>query len=104
VYSRRRARIIVGVERELGRWLEVVPSVAGLHLFAQLRADVPLRIAAVTDAAAAAGIGIQSVASFATNADTDQARRGFVLGYGVIGESDIDAGLRRLADVLSRLT
>ena len=104
IYAGRRARIIDGVERELGRWLEVVPSVAGLHLFAQLRSDVPLRVSAVTDAAAAAGIGIQSVASFATDADSEQARRGFVLGFGVIDETNIDAGLHRLAEVLTRLT
>ena len=104
VYAGRRARIIEGVARELGRWLEVVPSVAGLHLFAQLRSDVPLRVPAVRDAAAAAGIGIQSVASFATDRDSELARRGFVLGYGAINEDSIDQGLHRLADVLSRLT
>jgi GntR family transcriptional regulator / MocR family aminotransferase len=104
VYSGRRARIIDGVARELERWLEVVPSVAGLHLFAQLRDDVPLRVSAVRDAAASAGIGIQSVASFATDRDSAQARRGFVLGYGAIDESSIDQGLHRLADVLARLT
>jgi GntR family transcriptional regulator / MocR family aminotransferase len=104
VYAGRRARIIDGVGRELGRWLDVVPSVAGLHLFAQLRADSPLRVSEVREAAAAAGIGIQSVASFAVRADSEQARRGFVLGYGVIDEDNIDRGLRRLADVLTRLT
>jgi GntR family transcriptional regulator/MocR family aminotransferase len=104
VYTGRRARIIDGVTRDLGRWLEVVPSVAGLHLFAQLRPDVPLRVSAVREAAAAAGIGIQSVASFATDRDSEQARRGFVLGYGAIDESSIDRGLHRLADVLARLT
>ncbi len=103
VYGGRRARIIDGVVRELSRWFDVVPSVAGLHLFAQLRADVPLRIAAVTDAAAAAGVGIQSVARFAMR-DSEQARRGLVLGYGAIDEDGIDHGLRRLRDVLTRLT
>ena len=104
VYAGRRERIIEGVERELSRWLDVVPSVAGLHLFAQLRADVPLRVTAVTDAAAAAGVEIQSIARFAHNEDSEQARRGFVLGYGAIEEASIDHGLRRLRDVLTRLT
>jgi GntR family transcriptional regulator/MocR family aminotransferase len=104
IYAGRRTRIIDGVERELGRWLEVVPSVAGLHLFAQLRPEVPLRVSAVTDAAAAAGVGIQSVASFATDASSEQARRGFVLGYGAIDDDSIEAGLHRLVGVFSRLT
>jgi GntR family transcriptional regulator/MocR family aminotransferase len=93
-----------GVDRELGRWLEVVPSVAGLHLFAQLRPDVPLRVPAVRAAAAAEGVGIQSVASFATDPEGSQARRGFVLGYGVIDEDGIDRGLHRLREVFVRLT
>jgi GntR family transcriptional regulator / MocR family aminotransferase len=104
IYAGRRARIIEGVARDLSRWLDVVPSVAGLHLFAQLHTGSPLRIEAVTDAAAAAGVGIQSIASFAARADTEQARRGFVLGYGAIDEENIDLGLHRLAEVLARLT
>ncbi|HEY1529670.1 MAG TPA: PLP-dependent aminotransferase family protein [Galbitalea sp.] len=104
VYSARRWRIIDGIGRELDRWLEVVPSVAGLHLFAQLRPGVPLRVQDVRDAAAAAGVGIQSVASFAVHPDANQARRGFVLGYGIIDEDGIDRGLHRLGDVLTRLT
>jgi GntR family transcriptional regulator / MocR family aminotransferase len=104
IYAGRRARIIDGVARELASWLEVVPSVAGLHLFAQLRRDSRLRVADVRDAAAAAGIGIQSVASFAMRADSEQAQRGLVLGFGVIDEDSIDRGLHRLADVLTRLS
>jgi GntR family transcriptional regulator/MocR family aminotransferase len=103
IYAGRRARIIDAVARDLSRWLDVVPSVAGLHLFAQLRGDVPLRVSAVTDAAAAAGVGIQSIARFAMH-DSEQARRGFVLGYGAIDEASIDQGVRRLRDVLTRLT
>jgi GntR family transcriptional regulator/MocR family aminotransferase len=104
IYAGRRERIIDGVARELSRWLDVVPSVAGLHLFAQLRADLPLHVPVVTDAAAAAGVGIQSIARFARNDDSEQSRRGFVLGYGAIDEASIDHGLRRLRDVLTRLT
>jgi GntR family transcriptional regulator/MocR family aminotransferase len=104
VYADRRNRIVDGVARELPRWLEVVPSVAGLHLFAQLRSHVPLRVPAVRDAAAAAGVGIQSIASFAMRDDSEQAKRGFVLGYGAIDAASIDQGLRRLAEVLTRLS
>jgi GntR family transcriptional regulator/MocR family aminotransferase len=104
IYAGRRRKIIEGVARDLPQWLDVVPSVAGLHLFAQLHADSPLRVEAVTDAAAAAGVGIQSIASFAARTDTEQARRGFVLGYGAIDEENIDRGLVRLAEVLTRLT
>jgi GntR family transcriptional regulator/MocR family aminotransferase len=104
IYAGRRARLIDGVARELSPWLEVVPSVAGLHLFAQLRQDSRLRVADVRDAAAAAGIGIQSVASFAMRADSEQAQRGLVLGFGMIDEENIDRGIRRLADVLTRLS
>ena len=104
VYAGRREAIRTGLTRELEPWLEAVPSIAGLHLFAALRPGNSLRTDAVREAAASAGVGIQSVASFTIGPETPQARTGFVLGYGAIGTQDIGAGLRRLAEVFTRLS
>jgi GntR family transcriptional regulator / MocR family aminotransferase len=104
VYAARRAAILAGLAREFEEWLDVAPSTAGLHLFAAVRADRSLRVDAVRDAAAAAGVGIQSVANFAVGPETTQSRRGFVLGYGSIGTDNIAMGLHRLAEVFARLS
>jgi GntR family transcriptional regulator/MocR family aminotransferase len=100
IYGERRERILDGIPRELSRWLGVVPSAAGLHLVAEFLPGVLLSGPAVTAAAAAAGVGIQSIEPFAT---APGAARGLVLGFGVIEASHIDDGLGRLATVLARL-
>ncbi|HEX3680211.1 MAG TPA: PLP-dependent aminotransferase family protein [Galbitalea sp.] len=104
VYAERRDAIRSGLARELTPWLEVAPSVAGLHLFAALRPDRPLRTTAVREAAAAAGVGIQSVANFTVGPETPQSRLGFVLGYGAINTEHISLGIHRLAEVFARLS
>jgi GntR family transcriptional regulator/MocR family aminotransferase len=104
VYSGRRDAIQSGLARELAPWLEVAPSIAGLHLFAALRPGRPLRTDAVREAAAAAGVGIQSVANFTVGPETPQSRLGFVLGYGAIDAEHIGLGIHRLAEVFARLS
>ena len=104
VYAGRRDAIRTGLVREFDEWLEVAPSIAGLHLFAALRTDQALRVDAVRAAAAAAGVGIQSVANFTVGPETMQSRRGFALGYGSINTEDIGVGLHRLAEVFARLS
>jgi GntR family transcriptional regulator/MocR family aminotransferase len=101
VYSERRARVLVSAARDLSRWVTVVPSVAGLHLFAEFLPGVMLRGATVSGAALAEGVGIQSVAAFST---AENPREGFVIGFGAIEASHINDGIRRLATVLTRLT
>jgi GntR family transcriptional regulator/MocR family aminotransferase len=69
-YERRRDAIAIGVDRDLGARLALLPSAAGLHLTARLRSG-----------------------------DTEEStppEAGLILGYGLIRHVDVPEGLRRL--------
>jgi GntR family transcriptional regulator/MocR family aminotransferase len=105
VYLRRREAMLSGIEEHLGRWLQTVPSAAGLHLAATVRPGVSLRSADLVGPARAAGIGIDGLAAyFAGPADADQPARtdGLVLGYGRAQLDSIDAGLAGIARLVRR--
>ena len=94
VYRRRRDAIL----GSLARWLpEADPcgASAGLHVLAWLPPDID--DAAVVRAAGAAGIGVQDVTSGTL---LEGSRRGLIFGYGTLDEARIDAGIRRLAEVI----
>ena len=94
IYHQRSVRVAAGVERHLGKWLQVVPSAAGLHLAARLAPRVSLDLAGVVARAARRGVAVARLADFA---EQPPARDGLVLGFGAIAGDDIDEGLRRLA-------
>ena len=101
VYADRRDRVLAAADRELAPWLRMVPSAAGLHVFAEFVDGIRLTGDAVSQAALAAGVGIQSVGSFTFEPEP---RDGLVIGFGAIEASHIDDGMRRLATVLARLS
>lgn len=95
VYGERRDLMRSGVRELLGEHLEVVPCAAGLHLSARFR-DPERDDAAVVTAAAAEGIAVEALSSYAVTAPV----RGLVLGYGAAATATIRPGLERLARLL----
>ncbi|MCI0583613.1 MAG: PLP-dependent aminotransferase family protein [Chloroflexi bacterium] len=102
IYRRRRDILLAALARHLPE-LRPVGAAAGLHILAWL--PPALGPDAVVEAAAAAGIGIGSLAPGAAigATATPGTPGGLVFGYGVIGERTIDEGVRRLAEVIDGL-
>jgi len=75
----------------------VLPSSAGLHITTVARGWSHQQIAALQARAAAEGVAIQILSSFAVMRSR---RAGVVLGYGAISSGDIEEGLRRLRRVI----
>ena len=92
IYRRRRDALMAALARHLPQ-LVPVGAAAGLHILTWLPpGEDPARI---VDAAAAAGVGLGSLAP------AEGSHPGaIVFGYGAIEEGLIDAGVRRLARVL----
>jgi GntR family transcriptional regulator/MocR family aminotransferase len=90
VYRGRRDRLIAALERELGDRIDILPASAGLHVTALFqRADT----AAIAKAARTADVAVASLDGYYQR----RARSGLSLGYGLIPETKIDEGIRRLA-------
>ena len=81
----------------LAAHLQVIPSAAGLHLAALLRAGGD--DTAVVARAHACGVAVQPLSHAPDRRPTG---RGLVLGYGAIPIEHIDEGLRRLAECLEK--
>jgi GntR family transcriptional regulator / MocR family aminotransferase len=94
IYRRRRDAVIAALARHLPQ-LEPVGAAAGLHILTWL----PPGEAAgrIVDAAAAAGIGLGSLATDGSSRDA------LVFGYGAIEERLIEPGIRRLARIVGEL-
>jgi GntR family transcriptional regulator/MocR family aminotransferase len=92
-YTARHDRIADRLAGDFAEWLEVLPSIVGMHLCATLRRSSRRFERDVADRARQAGLGLHRLSSFYAG---DSARPGLVLGYGAIPMSRIDEGLRRL--------
>jgi len=93
VYRVRREMIIEVLTQQFGDYLEVVPSIAGLHVSALARTASAEQITAVVEKASEADVAIQDLRTFTI---ARMARAGIVLGYGAIPSTQIQEGLRRL--------
>jgi GntR family transcriptional regulator/MocR family aminotransferase len=98
VYQARHARIGELLTEHFADHLEIVPSVAGLHVTAMARTASAETIDTVVRRASALGVKVQPLSMF----DVDSpSRPGIVLGYGAIPTTRIDEGmglLRRCFD------
>ena len=90
VYAARREALLAGL-RAFSRWLEPIPSVAGLHLSAYANDSVD--IAALADIARQHGVGVAPIRTFYFGTPT---RQGLSLGYGAIDERSIVEACTRL--------
>ncbi|HTI56276.1 MAG TPA: PLP-dependent aminotransferase family protein, partial [Verrucomicrobiae bacterium] len=94
--ARRRALIEALAER-LGGRVEIAGENTGVHLVVWLNDVPPRELGALITRAARAGVGIYSVApSYAE----PPPRAGLLFGYAALTESEIRAGVRRLAQLL----
>jgi len=95
-YGRRRQLLIDTLLRDLSKWLELIPSAAGLHVAATLK--VPLSDKAIEAAALRQRIGVRALSAMATRRTSPA---GLAFGFGAIKEPEITAGLAALRRVLS---
>jgi GntR family transcriptional regulator/MocR family aminotransferase len=98
IYGARREVLLSGLQAEFSRWLEPVPSVAGLHLTAL--AKVPMDLTALVASAREREVGVQPVDRFRLGKGVGTP--GLVFGYGALDERGIVAGLARLRRVFGK--
>jgi GntR family transcriptional regulator/MocR family aminotransferase len=96
VYRRRRDALLAALARRLP-WLEPAGVSAGLHLVTWLPPD--LDEAAVVEAAAAAGVGIEGVTPYRIS---QPGPGGLIFGYATVNEQAIAEGVDILARVIGR--
>jgi len=83
------------LRHELGAWLEPIPSEAGLHLAARIRA--PEHAGRIVAAARRHAPGAQSIAEYSL---TPPRQPALSFGYGVIDAGEIAPALSRLRRAL----
>ncbi len=96
-YRRRHEALVGAVEEHLGRWLELLPAGAGLHVAALLRPGVDLDLGEALGAAAARGVVVDPISEMAAGLSVPP---GMAFGYGLVPEADIEAGIQILAECL----
>ena len=92
IYEQRHHLISHLLHRDLGRWLEVIPSAAGLHVTALLRSGSADDADALADAARGAGVDVETLRPACLNGPV----AGLIFGYGLIPVEDIPAALSAL--------
>ncbi len=93
-YQDRHERLVAAMDRELGAWLEVIPSHAGLHVCARLRAAGVVDVDGVVDRARAHGVAVERLDAYCAG----EPQPGLVVGYGSIPIGAIDEGITRLGE------
>ena len=98
-YAARHQRVVETLRRDFRRWLEVIPSSAGLHVAARVAADASLDLERIVARAQIAGVRVYPLSRFCRAPGGPQ---GLVIGYGVIPSAKIVEGLRRLRECFAR--
>ena len=95
VYRERHELVKKIITKDFADHLELIPSVAGLHMAAVARCASAEEIDRVLDQAAERDVAVQSLAKFAVDA---MRRPGLMIGYGAIATGDIQEGMKRLRE------
>ena len=98
IYRGRREIVIETLTRQFGDHLEVVPSIAGLHITALARNASAEEIQIIVEKASEAGVEVQELAPLTV---TPPGQAGILLGYGAIPTAGIREGLGRLRNCFS---
>lgn len=98
-YRIRRGLILDILTKEFSEYLEIVPSIAGLHIAAFARTASLEDISAIVREASEIGVGVQQLSMFTAY---QPSRAGILLGYGAISTTHIPEGLQRLRSCFSR--
>jgi GntR family transcriptional regulator / MocR family aminotransferase len=91
LYAERRRVLLQGFNGELGRWLEPLPSLAGLHVTAKLRGAGGE--AALVERLRVAGVGVGALHPYYHGTPS---MRGLIFGYGNLGTAAIAESLKIL--------
>jgi GntR family transcriptional regulator/MocR family aminotransferase len=94
IYARRLELLLTHLHRDFGRWLEPIPSVAGLHVAAFTKTSVDSD--RIVQRAREREVGVYSLRPYYFEGPS---RSGLVFGYGAIDEREIVEGLSRLRRV-----
>lgn len=97
IYARRRNILLQGLRSRFDRWLEPIPSMAGLHVAARLTANCDEE--ALILSASKHGTDVRPLKPFFAGPATT---RGLLLGYGSIDEQTVAEGLARLRRAMPR--
>jgi GntR family transcriptional regulator / MocR family aminotransferase len=97
-YEARRSVLIAHLSGDLAPWFEPLIPAAGIHMTALLKNGI--EEGPLIAAAAEASIGLYGIAAFYASRP---ARHGLLFGYGGMSAEEIDAALRRLAEVMRRV-
>jgi GntR family transcriptional regulator/MocR family aminotransferase len=97
LYAERQEALLRACRSHLGRWLDIAADEAGMHLVASMRPGLDDR--AIARTARAHGIEAPALSSYYHALPP---RQGLLLGYAGISEAEIEAGARRLAQVLDQ--
>jgi GntR family transcriptional regulator/MocR family aminotransferase len=92
-YTLRHASIVEAIQVGFDGRLRAVPSVAGLHVTAEVTPGVRLDLEQVVRRAETWGVVVRTLADFSAHSS----RTGLVMGYGMIPTDRIQEGMRRLA-------
>lgn len=95
-YTRRREALLDLIGRDLRRWLEPVPSSAGLHVAALF--NVPMDDRTAAERLLREGVGIRALSAFSHRRSPP---RGLVFGYGATEQPAIVEGVDLLRRCLS---
>jgi GntR family transcriptional regulator/MocR family aminotransferase len=92
-YAIRHAMIAEAIRRDFGKYLQLIPSAAGLHMAAHTAPGVSIDLEQVVTRAESWGLLVRALSYFSA---TSRPRDGLVIGYGAVPTTRIDEGLRRL--------
>jgi GntR family transcriptional regulator / MocR family aminotransferase len=97
VYGARLKTLLTCLRNDFSRWLQPIPSVAGLHVAAFARSSADME--AIAEQARELDVGVYPLRHYYFSG---RARHGLVFGYGAIEERDIVEGLSRLRRIWPR--
>jgi GntR family transcriptional regulator/MocR family aminotransferase len=98
IYAERREALLGGLHRELGAWLQPIPSEAGLHLSARIRD--PARAPEIMPIVLRIAAGAESTADYAMTREIEAA---VTFGYGVIDADGITTALKSVRLALGKV-
>jgi GntR family transcriptional regulator / MocR family aminotransferase len=98
LYKQRRQALLTSLVKEVGKWLEPIPSCYGMHISGTLRGSTSIDLERVTETLLEHNIKIHSVSRYYLD---QPGRPGLIFGYGAVGPAEIAQGLAVLRKVLS---
>ena len=100
LYKQRRQALLTSLTKEVGQWLQPVPSFYGMHVAATVRDSVSVDLELVAEALSHRSVTVHTVARYYLG---QHGRPGLIFGYGSVGLPEIAQGVGSLRKILLRL-